>query len=200
MFSLSDFKAYGSISESDTDKDALIVKTLLPTAQSLLAQILARPATTPVKAQGTIRFNRKQGNTEPVTITPSYNFILNGLRYKIKSETNILITADKTEQDLSCVALNTGSEFNHLSGETMQVIPSVSQGVFLSLGFFGGKADFELPDTPPIIQATYYITLYMFENRNFLKKDLRDAVTKEVLSLVSKSRDNLKFMPGVDSA
>ena len=40
----------------------------------------------------------------------------------------------------------------------------------------------------------------MFENRNFLKKDLRDAVTKEVLSLVSKSRDNLKFMPGVDSA
>ena len=149
MFSLSDFKAYGSISESDTDKDALIVKTLLPTAQSLLAQILARPATTPVKAQGTIRFNRKQGNTEPVTITPSYNFILNGLRYKIKSETNILITADKTEQDLSCVALNTGSEFNHLSGETMQVIPVFPKGFFYLWGSLGVKRTLSCQTPPP---------------------------------------------------
>lgn len=196
MFNLSNFKKYAGISASDLSDDSLIVGTIAPAARSVIAGMLATEKVTPRSASGVVQVQRAPGNNNPITITNLHRFISpEGLRYKPTDAENTLIPADKAEQNISCKALETGDQYNSASGPLLSSIPAIPDAKILSLGFSQGRSDFELPEKAQIKLAVFYLSLFYYENRNFLKEKLKPSVLSIVTGLIGSSRDVSKFIP-----
>ena len=204
MFTLPDFKSYAVIQTDNLADDALIMSVLFPSSAQTIASILGLPDTAPAKAQGVVQFQRGEVQGE-VTITPLHRFLLPGskLRYAPTSEVNIPIAGDKAEQNINVQAVSNGEQYNTLSGDFLDVIPALPAGAkALNLGAQGGKFGFTLPDSPSVTQAIFICCLYFFEHRAFLKKDVRPAIMKEIIGVLSKDRSlNIeRFIPEVGGA
>ena len=61
----------------------------------------------------------------------------------------------------------------------------------------GLSADENIPDKPRIDLARFYLILFFYEDRAFLKEGVPSAIMKTVTGLISEERDPTKFIPGV---
>ena len=77
-------------------------------------------------------------------------------------------------------------------------LKSASDDILKSV--LGLSADDDLPDKPRVDLARFYLILFFYEDRAFLKEALPVAIMRTVTGLISEHRDPTKFMPGVSNA
>ena len=199
MFNLENFKKYAGISASNTADDSLIVQTIGPTARAQVAAMLGIKHLPPAVATGQVEFTRKAGQADPVTITQNHRFIVGttGLRFRRTGPEDIVIAGATAKMNIHLTALQPGEAYNQESGPPVASIPAIPEAEsLLWLGAVGGVSAYgNLPTAKSIDLAVFSLALYFFENRSFLKKELKSAVVKNILGILDPFRSVSSFMP-----
>ena len=98
MFNLENFKTFARITTEDDD--ALIL-SLGQSATDVIAGMLGLTPIEPVKALGTVRITRAQGNNNPINIPNTQKFIYPALEVTFVVNAGGQQAADKLEQDFA---------------------------------------------------------------------------------------------------
>ena len=205
MFNLENFKNYGGFSPDPIQADDSLDYPVLycpPVRRIKWLILLGIKHSAPAGKIQRADFNLpgRQGNADRSSQSPvNHRFIVGttGLRFRRTGPEDIVIAGATAKMNIHLTALQPGEAYNQESGPPVASIPAIPEAEsLLWLGAVGGVSAYgNLPTAKSIDLAVFSLALYFFENRSFLKKELKSAVVKNILGILDPFRSVSSFMP-----